>query len=357
MLHLIKDVNVDHIKRDIMNHDNNLIFSPKANIADPRLGASVIYATDEFFASKDRLIKPEAPLFIPDKFDDNGKWMDGWESRRKRSEGYDYCIIKLGCTATIDEILIDTSHFTGNYPPAASIDACYIAKSYTNADDAEKINGDASIKWFELKPSTPLQGDSELSVEVESNQAVTHLRLNIYPDGGIARLRVFGQRHCDWDQNNADDTVDLLSIMNGSRAIVTNNEHYGNMQNLTMPGRGVNMGDGWETRRRRDPGNDWIIFQLGHAGVIESIEVDTAYFKGNYPDQCSIQGAFIENGTDNSLVPQSLFWQELLPPQKLSMDAIHQFVNELNKMGKISHIRFNIFPDGGVSRLRLFGKI
>lgn len=344
--------------------ESNIIFSPKANLADPRLGAKVIYATDDFFAEKERLINVAAPVFIAEKYDENGKWMDGWESRRKRSAGYDYCIVKLPCAATIESIDIDTAHFTGNFPPAASIDACNI-----NADPSalrisdEEINNDKSIEWFEIVPSLPLNGDSLHTVNIEQNaKIVTHLRLNIYPDGGIARLRVYGQFYCDWQkkselQINTHNSIDLLSILNGSRAIACNDEHYGNIKNLTLPGRGINMGDGWETRRRREPGNDWIIFQLGHAGIIDSVEVDTAHFKGNFPEKCSIQAAFVKNGTDASLVPQSLFWEELLPSQNLTMDAIHRFSEELKSMGKISHIRFNIFPDGGISRLRLFGKI
>ena len=330
------------------SHTNTLIFSEPTNLADPRLGAEVIYATDDFFADKSRLIEPEPAVFIDGKFDDHGKWMDGWETRRKRNEGYDYCILRLGGKATLNSFLVDTSHFTGNYPAAASIDAC--------SSSTDDVLGD-DIVWTELVVSTPLEGNSQRKFELDTDATFTHIRLNIYPDGGIARLRVYGQLQHDWTQLATEGSVDLLAAQNGGRAIVTNDEHFGAATNIINPGRGVNMGDGWETRRRREPGNDWAIFELAHPGEIDAIEVDTAHFKGNFPDKCSIQAAFVDYGTDESLVPQSIFWRELLPPQSLSMDAIARFEKEIIALGKISHIRLNTFPDGGISRLRLFGKV
>ncbi|RVU86596.1 allantoicase [Leucothrix sargassi] len=330
------------------SHSNTLIFSEPTNLADPSLGAEVIYATDDFFADKSRLIDPAPAVFIDGKFDDHGKWMDGWETRRKRNEGYDYCIVKLGGKATISAFLVDTSHFTGNYPAASSIDAC------TSTDD-EVLGTD--VEWTELVASTALEGDSQRKFDVDADKTFTHIRLNIYPDGGIARLRVYGQLQHDWVAMASAESIDLLAAQNGGRAIVANDEHYGTITNIIKPGRGVNMGDGWETRRRREPGNDWAIFELACAGEIDAIEVDTAHFKGNYPDKCSIQAAFVDYGTDESLVPQSIFWRELLPPQSLSMDAIARFESEIIALGKITHIRLNTFPDGGVSRLRVFGKV
>ena len=206
-------------------------------------------------------------------------------------------------------------------------------------------------------PSVTLQGDSHHYLEVADEGVFSHLRVNIYPDGGIARLRVYGEPQCNWGARDPNELIDLLALENGGRAITCNDQHFGTILNLNMPGRGVNMGDGWETRRRREPGNDRAILALGHAGTIESIEIDTAHFKGNFPDQCSIQAAFVDGGTDESLVSQSMFWQELLPPQKMQMDAIHNFTAELNALGPITHVRLNIIPDGGVSRLRLFGRV
>ncbi len=318
-----------------------------ANLADPRLGALAIYATDEFFASKDRLISPVDPVFIPDKYDDNGKWMDGWESRRKRGEGHDYCVVKLGKEGRIHAVDIDTSHFTGNFPPAASLDACYCPDG----------DPDDNTNWELILPSVSLQGDSHHLHEITNDNTFSHLRLNIYPDGGIARLRVYGEPQCNWDNRDPAELLDLLALENGGRAIACNDQHFGSILNINMPGRGVNMGDGWETRRRREPGNDWAILALGHSGMIKSIEIDTAHFKGNYPDQCSVQAAFVRGGTDESLITRSLFWKELLPPQKMSMDAIHRFEEEVQSLGPISHIRLNIIPDGGISRIRMYGHI
>ncbi|WP_169570223.1 allantoicase [Sneathiella limimaris] len=316
------------------------------NLAQPQLGAEVTFATDDFFADKSRLIDPADPVFITDKYDENGKWMDGWESRRKRGEGYDHCIVRLGLPGVIAGVDIDTSHFTGNYPPAASIDACYV--------DGEP---DATTEWVELVPSVSLGPDSHHYLKVESDGTWSHLRLNIYPDGGVARLRVYGRINCNWDNRDPNEVVDLASLFNGARAVAANNEHYGSPSKILAPGRGVNMGDGWETRRRREPGNDWAIIELGHAGVISAVEVDTAHFKGNFPDRCSIQGAYMVGGTDQSIITQSMFWKTLLPEQKLSMDAIHKFEGEVQDIGPVTHVRLNIIPDGGVSRLRLFGKI
>ncbi len=316
------------------------------DLAQPRLGSEVTFATDDFFADKSRLIDPADPVFIDDKYDDHGKWMDGWESRRKRGEGYDYCIIRLGQPGVIEGVNIDTSHFTGNFPPAASLEACNVSGE-----------PDDKTTWTEIVPSVSLGADSHHLVRVQSDQTWSHLRLNIFPDGGVARLRVYGRINCNWDERDPNELIDLVSLLNGGRGVCANNSHYGSPSKLLAPGRGVNMGDGWETRRRREPGNDWAIFELGHAGIISSVEIDTAHFKGNFPDRCSLQAAYITGGTDQSLITQSMFWKTLMPEQKMSMDAIHKFDAEVADIGPVTHVRLNIFPDGGVSRLRLFGKI
>ncbi len=315
------------------------------NLAQPRLGAEAIFATDEFFASKDRLLNPEPAVFIPGKFDHHGKWMDGWETRRRRDEGYEYCIIKLGVAGVVKGVDIDTSHFTGNFPPVASIDACY----------SESVP-DPSSSWEEIVPSTPLKGDAHHLIPVHDERPWTHLRLNIYPDGGVARLRVHGEPWRHWASQDPVELLDLIALVNGGRIIACNDRHFGSPDNLLAPGRGVNMGDGWETRRRREPGHDWVIVALGHPGLVKRVEVDTAHFKGNYPDRCSLEAAYIREGGEQSLITRSLFWKELLPTQKLEMDKQHRF-ESLNDLGPITHVKLNIYPDGGVSRLRLFGHI
>ena len=321
-------------------------FRRSINLANPRIGAKVTFATDDFFADKSRLIDPADAVFIPGKYDDNGKWMDGWESRRKRGTGYDHAIVRLGARGVVHGFDIDTSHFTGNFPPAASIDACI---------SHEDVPGDAAV-WTTLVPSMNLSGNSHHFVPCDSGEAWTHIRLNIYPDGGVARLRVFGEIYRDWNGFDARERIDLLAMENGGRGIVANDEHFGVLANITLPGKGLNMGDGWETRRRREPGNDWSILALGHAGTVEEILVDTAFFKGNFPSHISIQAALVSGGTDDSLPVQSQFWPELLDKQPLSADAEHSF-RPLAGIGPISHIRVNIYPDGGISRLRLFGHI
>ena len=309
-------------------------------LEQPRLGTRVTYVTDDFFAAKERVIDFAPPVFIDDKYDDHGKWMDGWESRRKRIEGHDYCVIRLGVPGVIRGVDIDTSFFTGNYPPAALIEACV-----SDVDVPED-------GWEEILERKNLAGDSHHFHSIEDERVWTHVRLHIFPDGGIARLRLYGEIRTNFE--GVDGYVDLAAIENGGRAIACSDEHYGSMHNLNVPGRGVNMGDGWETARRRGPGNDWVIVSLAQAAVIERVEVDTAHFKGNYPDRVSMESCLVEN--DEMATPDSEHWQTLLPETKLKMDQQHYFEN-LESVGKVSHVRMSIYPDGGVSRLRLFGQV
>ena len=314
-------------------------FHAYIRLEQPRLGTCVTFATDDFFAAKERLIDPTEPVFVVDKYDDNGKWMDGWESRRRRQPGFDHCIIRLGVPGIIRGVDIDTAHFTGNYPPQASIDAC--VSSDDNPEDG----------WVELVAKQDLEGDSHHLVSISNDNSWTHLRLNIFPDGGIARLRVFGE--VQPTEPAPDGVSDLLALAQGGRALASSDEHFGSMHNLNLPSRGINMGDGWETARRRGPGNDWVVLALGRPGVIERVEIDTAYFKGNYPDRASIEVATFasneEAGNDSGT------WQTLLPEVKLSMDQQHFYEAELQDTGPVTHARLSVYPDGGVSRLRLFG--
>jgi len=311
------------------------------SLEQPRLGTRVVYANDEFFAAKERLIEPAAPVFIADRYDDHGKWMDGWESRRKRGPGHDYCVIRLGVPGRLRGVDIDTSHFTGNYPPEATIDVCA-------SEDEVPESG-----WVEVLPKTPLAGDSHHWHAIDHESVVTHVRLNIYPDGGVARLRLFGEVIPEFER--PEDIVDLFALQNGGRALAASDEHFGSMHNLNLPGRGINMGDGWETARRRGPGNDWVLLALGARGTVCRAEIDTAHFKGNYPDTASIEAALFEPGEVVS--HDSERWQPLLPQVKLAMDQQHYFESELVATGPISHARLSIYPDGGISRLRLFGTV
>jgi allantoicase len=327
----------------VMKPDNEFAWR-YVNLADSRLGAAVIDVTDEFFAPAQRLLDPAPAAFIAGKYDEHGKWMDGWETRRKRVEGYDHCVLRLGLPGVIRGIDIDTSHFTGNFPPAASIDACRCAR-----DPA------ADTTWTELLPSTGLTGNSHHVLPVSDGRVWTHIRLNIYPDGGIARLRIYGEVRSDPASHGQQGSLDLLAVTQGGRLVACSDQHYGSPLNIALPGVGANMGEGWETHRRREPGNEWAIFALGQPGEITCVQIDTTHFKGNAPDTCSIQAACVSGGTEQSTVTQSLFWRYLLAEQKLRPDMSHSFERQVASLGVVTHVRLNVIPDGGINRMRLFG--
>lgn len=309
-------------------------------LEQPRLGTRVSYATDEFFGARERLIQPQEPVFIDGKYDDHGKWMDGWESRRKRSPGNDHCIVRLGVPGIVHGVNINTRFFTGNYPPQASLQAC--------VSDDEVPNGG----WFEILPRTDLRGNADNYHAIHADTVVTHLRFDIFPDGGVARLRIYGEVRADFSK--LPGQIDLFALEHGGRSLACSDEHYGSMHNLNVAGRGINMGDGWETARRRGPGHDWVVLALGHAGKIEKVEIDTAHFKGNYPDRVALHAARF--ATNEPVSHDDERWQLLLPESKLAMDAQHAYESELRTLGTVSHVRMSIFPDGGISRLRLFGR-
>lgn len=318
----------------------------RVNLADAGLGACVVDATDEFFAPAARMLAAHAPEFYPDLFDDHGKWMDGWETRRRRGRGHDHCTVRLAYPAIVHGVDLDTSFFTGNFAPGVALEGCF----HPDGDP------DDDAPWQPLLGATTLRGDQHHFQPVSVAQPITHLRVHLYPDGGLARLRVYGDVWCDWSERDPAQLHDLAALANGGREIACNDAHYGRPMNLLRPGRGVNMGDGWETRRRREPGHDWCIIALGHPGTIERVVVDTAHFKGNFPDRCSLQAARLEVGTPESIVTESQFWETLLPEQPLEADSEHTFEDAVAQLGPVSHVRFNIHPDGGASRLRLWGR-
>lgn len=317
------------------------------NLASHKLGSAAVSCSDDFFAPMDRMLQDSEAIFIADKYDDNGKWMDGWESRRKRIPGNDWCIVKLARAGVIHGIEIDTSHFTGNYAPAASLEACF----------SEHKIPPKNQQWQEILPQHALEGDRLHEFPISNGGIYTHVRLQIYPDGGIARLRIYAEPRVDWDGLASEELIDLGASLNGGVALACNNEHFGDMKNLLAPGRGINMGDGWETRRRREPGNDWVIIALAHPGTIRQIEIDTAHFKGNYPESCDICGALVRATSLEQLPKQSEQWPLLLQRSRLEADNIHHFDQSIVDLDPVSHIRLNIYPDGGISRLRLFGTI
>jgi len=325
------------------------LFTQLTDLAAERLGGKVLFATDDFFAEKENLIKPGRGVFITDKYTDRGKWMDGWESRRKRTPGHDWAVIKLATSGMITGFDIDTNFFLGNHPPHASIEAAYIN------EDIPITEWDKII-WKEILPKSHLDAGSQNFYTSNSTDLFTHLRLHIYPDGGVARLKVYGEVFKNWSVVNANEEIDLVAAINGGKALACNDMFFSAMSNLIMPGRGVNMGDGWETKRNRTPDNrDWVILKLAHPGIIGRIIVDTCHFKGNYPDTCSIE--VCDSNDDHSVIKDKVEWETILPKQKLSADNEHEYKAEINKHSTASHVRLNIFPDGGISRLRLFGKI
>lgn len=325
-------------------------FTHLTDLAAERLGGKALLCSDDFFAEKENLLKPGRGIFIADKYTDRGKWMDGWESRRKRTPGHDYCIIQLATSGKIYGFDIDTNFFLGNHPPHASIDALNVLSSpFGELEKAE---------WKEILPKSPLLPAAQNFYEIADHNIYTHLRLNIYPDGGVARLKVYGEVFKDWSLVDHNDLVDLASALNGAKPVVCNDMFFSHMDNLIMPGRGVNMGDGWETKRNRTPGNkDWVIVKLAHKGTIEKILIDTCHFKGNYPDSCLIEGCAIATGEEDKLQTNEVKWETILPQTKLQADHEHYFEKEITSKETFTHARLTIFPDGGVSRMRLWGRI
>ena len=314
------------------------------DLAQPRLGTKVIYKTDDFFASANRIISPTEPVFKVGVFDKHGKWMDGWESRRKRTAGHDYIIIKLGKPGTIKKVDVDTSHFNGNQPAMISIEG---ANSNSN-----KIN---QLKWQPLLSKKKTKANSHHYFTVNSDKVFTHIKFNIFPDGGVARLRLYGSIAKSSKLKNKK--INLASLLDGSSVIACNNEHFGKAENILAPGKAKNMGDGWETRRRRGKGFDWLILNSLDGKEIDKIEISTHHFKGNFPSHCSLQAAYLPNSKNSKqIVKSSITWKYLLKDAKLSANKVHVFKNNLMKKDKINFIKINIFPDGGISRFRIYGK-
>ncbi|XDV42269.1 hypothetical protein PO909_010969 [Leuciscus waleckii] len=364
------------------------------NLACETAGGKVIFATDEWFAPARNLLKRDPPEFIASAFNEYGKWMDGWETRRKRIPGHDWCIVQLGVPGVIHGFDVDTSFFTGNYAPYASIQvACLdqiplftlegdrtgMEASPSQFEAVAKLNSD---RWKEIVPMTEMKpGYSESChnyLSVTYPHRVTHIRLNMYPDGGIARLKVYGIGKKDWSTVPGQGLVDLVALVNGGVCVGYSDAHYGHPRNMIGLGRADNMGDGWETARRLDrpkilrvdekgilqvPGCEWAILRLGHPGIISKIELDTNHFKGNFPDSCKIEACSLTPDEENYFIlnqwrsDKSPKWRILLPPQKLKAHHRHLFSGEsVVHCGPVTHVRLVIAPDGGVSRLRLWGR-
>jgi allantoicase len=328
-------------------------FTEYIDLAAERLGGRVLAANDEFFAPKENLLKASTPVWIADKYTDVGKWMDGWETRRRRTPGYDWCIVKLGLPGVIHGIVVDTAYFKGNFPEHCELEACAL-----DGDPGLAQLDDPKTKWIALLPKSPLTGDTRNPLPITPSNRVTHLRFKIYPDGGVARLRVHGEVIPDWPAlRRAGGEIDLATVEHGGWVIVSSDMFFGSRNNLILPGRSTGMHDGWETRRRRGPGHDWCIVRLGAPGNVSRVEVDTSHFKGNFPESCSLEVCAAPRDLIDPGALAALPWKEILTKTKLQADSLHVYEKELLDSGEITHARFHIYPDGGVARLRIFGTL
>src|SRR5262245_45332417 len=310
-------------------------FQDLVDLASERLGGAVVAANDEFFAPKENLIKPGAAVWKEGEYTERGKWMDGWETRRRRDDGdHDWCIVHLGVRGVVRGVDVDTAFFKGNYPESCAIDAGVLT-----------VPRDDPSAWRQILLRSPLKGDSHNLFAIDDAPPATHLRLRIFPDGGVARLRVYGAVVADWDNLRRRGEVDLAALEHGGLVVACSDMFFGSRHNLIMPGDATHMGDGWETRRRRGPGYDWTIVRLGAAGTIRRIEVDTRHFKGNAPGACSLEAS--ADGEQ---------WRELVPRTPLQPHARHTFEDQVQAVSDVTHVRLNIFPDGGVGRLRVYGR-
>ncbi|MFL5422592.1 MAG: allantoicase [Myxococcales bacterium] len=326
-------------------------FTDLIDLAAERAGGSVLLANDEFFAPKEALIKTTPAEWREGVYNERGKWMDGWETRRRRTPGYDWCIVRLGIPGIIRGVVVDTSFFRGNYPESCSIEAAAVE----GTPDAETVARAAS--WTEILARSPLQGDSRNEFVVQRATPFTHLRLNIYPDGGVARLRVHGEGYFDARRHHPGSEIDLAAAENGGQVLLVSDMFFGNRHNAIMPGRSTHMGDGWETRRRRGPGHDWAIVKLATRGTVHRVEVDTDHYKGNAPGRCMVESCdarSVPNADIQTLASRVGAWRVLLGETPLEPHTRHRFT-ELTASGPATHVRLNIYPDGGIARLRLYG--
>jgi allantoicase len=335
-------------------------FAGLPDLASRQLGGSVMFANDELFAEKENLIRPEAPAFAAGTFGNKGKVYDGWETRRRREPGHDHVIVRLGVPGVVHGVIVDTAHFRGNYPPQISVEAA-CAEGYPSPAEL------AGMAWQTLVDRTGALGDTANGYPVADRHRWTHVRLSIYPDGGVARFRVHGEVLPD--PAFLTGVIDLAAMENGGKVADCSDAFYSSPGNLILPGRARVMGEGWENARRRGPGNDYVVVALAGAGMLSQAEVDTSYFIGNAPGWVRLlatdqragavgSGGYAGSGAppplDGSDVPGDSWW-EVLPETRVQPDTRHRFL--VDSLRAATHVRLDVVPDGGLARLRIRGEI
>ena len=325
-------------------------FTDLIDLAAERLGGAVLLANDEFFAPKESLLKAGPAVWKEGEYTDRGKWMDGWETRRRREPGHDWCIVRLGLPGAIHGVVVDTAFFRGNYPESCAIEATVVNGTPT----LDELTNEKKTRWRSILEKSPLKGDTKNEFGIPGMPRATHLRLSIFPDGGVARLRVYGEPGFDAAKHKNGE-LDLAAMENGGLVVSCSDMFFGHRHNLILPGRSTHMGDGWETKRRRGPGHDWNIVRLATRGRIHRVEIDTDHFKGNAPGSTMLE--ILDNpAAAKTTASPTGSWQTLLPQSPLQPHTRHRF-DELPDRGAATHARLSIYPDGGIARLRLFGTL
>ncbi|KAF4408779.1 allantoicase [Streptomyces lycii] len=334
-------------------------FAHWTDLADRRLGGAVLAAGDEFFAERENLLVPGPARFDPEHFGHKGKVMDGWETRRRRGgdaaaphpadDDHDWALVRLGLPGIVHGVVVDTAHFRGNHPESVAVEAT----AADPAASADELLAD-DVKWTELVPRTEVGGHAANAFAVDSGRHFTHLRLVQYPDGGIARLRVHGEAVPDPAWLAALGTFDVAALEHGGRVEDASNRFYSSPENTIRPGRSQQMNDGWETSRRRDRGHDWVRYALAEHSVIRAVEIDTGCLKGNAAGWAALYVLDAGDGTDPA-DHGAPGWREILPRTRLQPDTVHRFAPPAGHPA--THARIDIFPDGGIARLRLHGTL
>jgi allantoicase len=326
-------------------HGSGKPLAAETNLASRWLGGIVLAASDESFGDKENLLNPDPAAFEPGHYGNRGEIVDGWETRRRREPGHDWALVRLGTPGIITSVDVDTSFFTGNYPEFCMVEACG-CEGYPSPAELN----DPAMEWVAIVHRSPLRGDLHNVFPVADQRRFTHVRLSAFPDGGIARLRVMGQvvpdpRHVD------GRTVDLVSQEFGGAVVLSSDGFYTSAQNLNRPDRARTMGEGWETRRRRDAGHDFVEFRLAFPGHVRQLHIDTAHFRYNASAEVAAHGS----GEETPPPAESTDWVELLPRTRLQPDTRHVFVIDADR--PIASVRLDAFPDGGLSRVRIIGDI